>query len=143
MKKMCFGREKLRTYLNEYYERDNSDDKSQKLSATEKLTYRDMRIVDEMYARGFSFLPIDLYESDPRDFKIVEGKILPSFSSIAGLGENVAETLSIAAKQGKFSSLDDIRERGKLSKTMVDKFKELNITGDLPESNQLSLFDMM
>ena len=141
--KMCFGREKLRTYLNEYYERDNSDDKSQKLSATEKLTYRDMRIVDEMYARGFSFLPIDLYESDPRDFKIVDGKILPSFSSIAGLGENVAETLSIAAKQGKFSSLDDIRERGKLSKTMVDKFKELNITGDLPESNQLSLFDMM
>ena len=104
---------------------------------------RDMKIVQEMYARGFEFLPIDLYKSDARLFQIVDGKLLPSFNSIDGLGEKAAYAICEAAKQGTFLSKDDFRERAKVGKTMVDQLSELGILGDLPESNQISLFDFV
>ena len=68
---------------------------------------------------------------------------MPSFNSIAGLGEKAAIALEEAAAQGPFLSLDDLRARSKLSKTVVDKMVELGILKGLPESNQLSLFDFV
>ena len=97
----------------------------------------------EMYARGFEFLPIDLYKSDARLFQIVDGKLLPSFSSIDGLGEKAAYAICEAAKQGQFLSKDDFKERAKVGKTMADQLGDLGILGDLPESNQISLFDLV
>jgi DNA polymerase-3 subunit alpha (Gram-positive type) len=94
-----------------------------------------------MYARGFEFLPMDLYQSDSRYFKIVDGKILPPFNSLPGMGDKAAEQLQIAASQGKFLSLDDIKDRGKVSQTILDTMVELGIINDLPQSNQLSIFD--
>ena len=132
---MCQGQEKLEYYMAEYDKRKDS------LSKKEQDTYRDMRIVQEMYARGFEFLPMDLYKSDARYFQIVDGKLLPPFTSIDGMGDKAAESLAIAAAEGKFLSKDDLRERGKVSKTLVDLLADLNIISDLPESNQLSLFD--
>ena len=117
------------------------DKRKDSLSKKEQDTYRDMRIVQEMYARGFEFLPMDLYKSDARYFQIVDGKLLPPFTSIDGMGDKAAESLAIAAADGKFLSKDDLRERGKVSKTLVDLLADLNIISDLPESNQLSLFD--
>ena len=94
-----------------------------------------------MYARGFEFLPIDVYKSKATKFQIVDGKLLPPFSSIDGMGEKAAEAVEEAAKDGKYLSLDDFRQRTKVSKTVIDLMVELGILKDLPESNQLSLFD--
>lgn len=112
------------------------------LSPKEEDTIKDMRIVEEMYARGFEFMPIDIYRADARHFQVIDGKIMPSLSSIDGLGEKAADSLAEAAAQGKFLSKDDIRGRGKVPRTVVDKMQELGLLEGLPESNQLSLFDL-
>ena len=133
---MCQGQEYLEMKMKEY-------DSKEKLSNSEEATYKDMRIVQEMYARGFEFLPIDLYQSDARYFKIVDGKLLPPFKTIPAMGEKAAESLQIAASQSKFLSKDDMRIRGKISKTSIEVMDRLGIVSDLPESNQLSLFDFV
>ncbi len=135
---MCQGKAHLESVLNEYKKRGKDQ-----LSKKEQDSMRDMKIVQEMYARGFEFLPIDLYKSDARLFQIVDGKLLPSFNSIDGLGEKAAYAICEAAKQGTFLSKDDFRERAKVGKTMVDQLSGLGILGDLPESNQISLFDFV
>ena len=101
-----------------------------------------MCIVQEMYARGFEFLPIDLYESQATKFIIKDGKLLPPFSSIEGMGGIAAEALYDEAAKGKFMSRDDIRQRAKVSQTTLDTMAELGLLGDLPMSNQLSIFDL-
>ncbi len=135
---MCQGKEHLEHILNDYKKRGKDQ-----LSKKEQDSMRDMKIVQEMYARGFEFLPIDLYRSDARLFQIVDGKLLPSFSSIDGLGEKAAYAICEAAKQGQFLSKDDFKERAKVGKTMADQLGDLGILGDLPESNQISLFDFV
>ena len=104
---------------------------------------KDMKIVQEMYARGYDFLPLDLYQADARRFKIIDGKLMPALSTIEGLGEKAADAVMDAAKEGKFLSKDDFRARTKVSKTVIDLMDDLGILGDLPESNQLSLFDLV
>ena len=133
---MCQGKEKLEYYLKDYKKR--SDELSQK----EQETLKDMKLVQEMYARGFEFLPIDLYKSKATKFQIVDGKLLPPFSSIEGMGDKAADAVERAATQGPYLSLDDFRQRTKVSKTVIDFMADLGLFGDLPKSNQLSLFDL-
>ena len=104
---------------------------------------RDMRIVQEMYARGFEFLPIDIYRSHANRFQIIDGKLLPPLNSIDGMGDKAAEAVVEAAKQGKFLSKDDFRDRTKVSKTVIDLMDDLGLFGDIPQSNQFSLFDVV
>ncbi len=134
---MCRGRKRLETVMEDYKKRSDS------LSKKEQDTMRDMKITQEMYARGFEFLPIDLYQSDARLFQIVDGKLLPSFNSIDGLGEKAAYAIQEAAKQGTFLSKDDFRQRAKAGNAITDMLSSLGILGNLPESNQISLFDIM
>lgn len=108
----------------------------------EKNCIRDMRVVQEMYARGVEFLPIDIYNSDAVHFKLVDGKLLPPFSSIEGMGDKAAQTLAFAAKEQPFSSKDDIRDRGKLTQTVLDSMDKLGLLKGFSKSNQLSFFDM-
>ena len=75
-------------------------------------------------------------------FQIIDDKLMPSISTIDGLGDKAADAVVEAAKDGKFLSRDDFRQRTKVSKTVIDKMVELGILSDLPESNQLSLFDL-
>ena len=133
---MCQGKERLNFYMSDYQKRSDS------LSKKEQDTLKDMKIVQEMYARGFEFLPIDLYKSKASRFEIVDGKLLPPFSSIDGMGEIAAEAVEAAAVDGPYLSRDDFRQRTKVSKTVIDLMNDLGIFGDLPESNQLSLFDL-
>lgn len=100
-----------------------------------------MKNVQEMYARGFEFLPISIYESKATRFRIMDGKLLPPFSSIEGMGDKAAEAVEIAAKDGPYLSKDDFRQRTKISKSVMDLMDDMGLFGDLPESNQLSLFD--
>lgn len=132
---MCQGKEKLEGYMHEYEKRKDE------LSKKERDTYKDMRLVQEMYARGFEFLPLDIYKSEPHHFQIVDGKLLPALNTIDGLGDNAAVAIAEAAKDGIFLSKDDFRERTKVSKTTIELMSDLGLFGDMPESNQLSLFD--
>ena len=132
---MCQGKENLEKHLKVYKSNPN-------LTAKEKDTVRDMKIVQEFYARGFEFLPIDLYKSEAVKFTIVDGKLLPPFSSIDGMGGIAAEALYLAAKGEPFMSKDDIAQRAKVSRSTLDVMGELGLLGDLPESNQLSIFDL-
>ena len=132
---MCQGKEVLDRHIKNYKANPN-------LSKKEQDTLRDMCIVQEMYARGFEFLPIDLYESQATKFIIKDGKLLPPFSSIEGMGGIAAEALYDEAAKGKFMSRDDIRQRAKVSQTTLDTMAELGLLGDLPMSNQLSIFDL-
>lgn len=133
---MCQGKEKLEYYMNDYKRRSDS------LSNKEQDTLKDMKLVQEMYARGYEFLPIDIYRSKATKIQIVDGKLLPPFSSIEGMGDKAADAVEMAAADGPFLSRDDFRQRTKVSKTVIDFMADLGLFGDLPESNQLSLFDL-
>lgn len=133
---MCQGKERLEYFYKDYTRRKDS------LSKKEQDTYRDMKIVQEMYARGFEFLPIDVYQAKPDRFQIIDGKLMPALNTIEGMGDNAAIAVAEAAKDGKFLSKDDFRQRTKATKTVIDLMGDLGILGDMPESNQLSLFDL-
>ena len=133
---MCFGKEKLDYHIESYKKRE-------KLSNKEEGELKDMRLVQEMYARGFEFLPIDLYKSHSRNFLIIDGKLLPPFKSIDGLGDAAADGIFEAAKNGPFLSKEDLINRSKISRTNVALMSDLGILEGLPESNQLSLFDFV
>ena len=134
---MCQGQQHLESVMADYKRRSDS------LSQKEQASLKDMKIVQEMYARGFEFVPIDLFKAHSRNFQIMDGKIMPSLNSIDGLGEKAADAIVEAAKDGPFLSKDDFRDRSKASKTIVEMLDSLGILGDLPESNQISLFDFM
>lgn len=136
---MCQGQAHLEKNMADYKRRGDAN----LLSKKEQDTYKDMKIVQEMYARGFDFVPIDLFSAHSRNFQIVDGKLMPSLNSIDGLGEKAADAIVEAAKDGPFLSKDDFRQRTKVSKTIIDLMAELHILGDLPESNQISLFDFV
>ena len=67
-------------------------------------------------------------------------EIYPPFNAIEGLGDTVAKNIVKKKKKGKFISIEDIQKRAKISQTLIDKMKEMNILEGLPDSNQLSLF---
>ncbi|MGL5259210.1 MAG: PolC-type DNA polymerase III [Lachnospiraceae bacterium] len=132
---MCQGEQHLNAVMDEYMK------KGKELSKKEEDTLKDMRIVQEMYARGFSFEPIDLFRAHAKNFQIIDGKIMPAFSSIDGLGEKAAEAVMVAVKDGPFLSKEDFRIRTKVSKTVIELMDSLKLFGQLPETNQISLFD--
>ena len=132
---MCQGKQAIDAHIRSYKSNPN-------LSKKDQDTLRDMKIVQEFYARGFEFLKIDLYRSDAIKFQVVDGKLLPPFSVIEGMGGIAAEALAVAAKGEPFLSKDDIRQRAKVSSSVLDTMGELGLLGDLPESNQLSIFDL-
>ena len=133
---MCQGKEKLQYYIDDYNRRSDS------LSKKEQDTMKDMHIVQEMYARGLEFLPLDIYRARATKFQIIDGKLMPPLSSIDGMGDKAAEAVEEASKDGPYLSRDDFRQRTKASKTVIDYMAELGLLAGLPESNQLSLFEM-
>ena len=132
---MCQGKEKLNYSLADYERRKDT------LTKKEQDTIKDMKIVQEMYARGFEFMPMDLFKAQAHAFQIIDGKLMPSLDTVEGLGDKAADAVVEAAKDGPFLSKDDFRQRTKVSKTVIDLMDDLGILGNLPESNQLSLFD--
>lgn len=136
--KMAMGKDKLEYFMKDYLERDAA----KQLSNTEEDELKDMRIVQEMYARGFDFTPIDIYTAKARSFQIINGKIMPSFKVVDKIGESAGESIEIAARGGEFLSKDDLKQRAKIGDTVINKLSELGLLGNMAESNQLSLFDM-
>ena len=132
---MCQGKEKLEYFMDDYEKRKDS------LTKKEQDTYKDMRNVQEMYARGFEFMPIDIYKANAHTFQIIDGKLMPALDTIEGLGDRAADAVVAAAEEGPFLSLDDFRNRTKVTASTIDLMNDLGLFGNLPKSNQLSLFD--
>ena len=135
---MCRGKERLDIALTELL-KTPKDQQTKK----DQDTIRDGRIAQEMYARGFEFMPIDIYKAKARHFQIIDGKLMPSLSSIDGLGEKAAEAVVDAVKDGPFLSVEDFSSRTKVNGTICSLMSDLGLLKDLPQSNQLNLFELM
>ena len=136
--KMCQGPEVLRRHMEEFEAKDKKDQEQK-----EQEQYKAMKVVREMYARGFSFVKIDVFQARATKFRIIDGMLMPSLNKIEGLGDNVAAQIVDACKDGPFLSLDNFRERTKCSRTISEKLVSLGILEGLPESDQLSIFDLL
>ncbi|MCQ2911185.1 MAG: PolC-type DNA polymerase III [Clostridia bacterium] len=137
--KMCNGKERVEkemAILKEQQAQKIISNKDEDLLGV-------LKIVQEFYARGLEFAKIDLYKSKGKLFQITEdNKVLPSFMAIPGLGENVAMAIEEEAKKAPFATIDEFVERTKANKTVVEILKQNGILDGIPESNQISLFDM-
>lgn len=111
-------------------------------TAKDESTYIVLQIVIEMLARGIEFLPVDIYKSDARVYMIEDGKIRLPFGAIDGIGENAAKAIAKSRNDGngEFMSYDDLMARAGIGKSVVESLKEAGALGDMPESNQISLF---
>lgn len=111
-------------------------------TAKDESTYIVLQIVIEMLARGIEFLPVDIYKSDARIYKIEDGKIRLPFGAVDGIGENAAVALAKAREDGggDFLSYDDLMARAGVGKSVCEALKNAGALGDMPESNQISLF---
>lgn len=132
---MCQGRDKLEETMKDYKKRMNE------LSPKDQAAYGDMKIVQEMYARGYEFTPIDIFTAQAKHFQIMDGKLMPSLNSIEGMGDKAAEGVVEAAKDGPFTSCENFKNRSKVSGTIVDKMREMGLLGNMPLSDQMSLLD--
>ncbi len=134
---MCQGENHLHSVMKEYMS------KKDELSNAQQAEYGDMRLVEEMYERGIEFMPIDIFKVKSRDFQVIGDKIMPSLTSIDGMGEKAADQIVEAAKDGPFLSKDDFRQRTKCPQGVIEKMADMGLLGDIPDSNQISLFDLM
>ncbi len=134
---MCFGKEKVLYHINMIQSIDKN-----KRTAKDEDKLKDLKLVLEMYARGFEFMPIDIYVADDIRFQVIDGKIMPSLASIEGMGEKAAKQLKDAAGKGRFISKEDLQAHSKIGKSAIDKLSELGILDGMPDTNQLT-FDFV
>ncbi|MBQ0041987.1 MAG: PolC-type DNA polymerase III [Lachnospiraceae bacterium] len=138
---MCQGKAHLERLMKEYKDKEAA---GEEIKPRDKDAYSDMKLVLEMYARGFEFEPIDIFKAQSRLFSVTEnGKIMPSLIAIDGVSEMIGDAIVEACKDGPFLSKDDFVDRTKCPKGVADSLLKLGILGDIPESNQLSLFDFL
>lgn len=133
------GKNAVKKKMEEYA---NKRKNNAPITAKEESAYVVNQIVIEMLARGIEFLPVDIYKSDSRIYRIENGKIRLPFGAIDGIGENAAQAIADAKNDGngEFMSYDDLMARAGIGKSVVDSLKEAGALGDMPESNQISLF---
>ena len=131
---MIFGKEKVKNKMKEIDIQGNSATKK------DQDMYPVLELVLEMYERGLKFLPIDLYKSHWKNFRIEGDDIRPPINSIPGLGPIAAESIYKAAAEEEFMSIDEIRMRAKVGDSVIELLREYGCLQGLPESNQLSLF---
>ncbi|MGX7198484.1 PolC-type DNA polymerase III [Enterococcus nangangensis] len=134
---MCKGKEAVKEKMKEI------NDKGLEASTKEKNLLTVLELCNEMLERGFEFGMIDLYKSDAQNFVIEGNKLIAPFRAVPSLGANVAKQICESRKDGPFLSKEDLATRGKVSKTLIDYMNEQGVLKDLPDENQLSLFDML
>ena len=131
---MCYGKEKV---LNKMKEIDLAGNSA---TTKDKNMYAILELVLEMYERGIKFLPIDLYKSHATKFLVEEEGIRPPLNSIPGLGTVAAEGIDEAKKEGKFMSIDDMKIRSKIGKSVIELLERVGCLKGMSQSNQMSLF---
>ena len=131
---MCYGKQKVVNKMKEIDLAGNS------ATTKDKNMYAILELVLEMYERGINFLPIDLYKSHATKFLVEEEGIRPPLNSIPGLGTVAAEGIDEAKKDGKFMSIDDMRIRSKIGKSVIELLDRVGCLKGMSQSNQMSLF---
>ena len=109
-------------------------------SSKEDDQFTVLQIMCEMMARGYSFLPIDLYKSHGTKYLCEDGKIRLPFSALKGVGETAADSIYQAAQEGEFISAEELISRAKVSRAVVETLRQAGALGDLPESSQMTFF---
>ncbi len=116
-------------------------EKNEEATAKDEDLLTTLEVAYEYYLRGFSFLPIDIYESQATKFIIKDGKLLPPFVAISGLGESAALDLVEGRKGKTFLSVEEVAAAcPKVSKTHIQMLKEAGAFGSLPDTSQVSFF---
>ena len=131
---MIFGKEKVKNKMKEIDLQGNN------ATVKDKNMYSILELVLEMYERGFTFLPMDLYKSHSTKFLVEDGAIRPPLNSIPGLGTVAAEGIVKAREEGKFMSIDDLKIRSKVGNSVTDLLKNYGCLKGMSQSNQISLF---
>ena len=111
-------------------------------TAKEESLFTALQVVNEMMARGVEFLPIDLYKSDARVYKIEDGKIRLAFSALEGTGEVAADSLQAARDdgEGEYISVEDLQRRASISSAVITALRNAGALESLPDSTQISFF---
>lgn len=132
---MCRGIDVARDAIREIHE------KGQSATAKDKTKLTVLEIVVEFYARGFNFLPIDLYKSDAKKFIISDNSLIPPFNSLQGLGLTAAQSIVEGRKNvEEFHTIEEFKENTSVGKTLIELLKENGVLKGIPETNQLTLF---
>ena len=131
---MIHGKEKVINKMKEIDMQGNS------ATTKDKNMYAILELVLEMYERGIKFLPIDLYKSDSKKFLMEDEGIRPPLNSIPGLGTVAAESIAKARDEEKFMCIDDVQQRGKVGKSVIELLKNAGCLEGMTQSNQMSLF---
>ncbi|WP_415972432.1 PolC-type DNA polymerase III [Anaerotignum lactatifermentans] len=131
---MCKGMDVAKAAMREIHA------KGMEATAKDKAKMTVLELIVEFYARGFKFLPIDLYKSDSRKFIVTEEGLIPPFNSLQGLGTNAAQSIVDGRAAGEFHTIEDLKERTSLGRSLIDLLKENGVLNGIPETNQLSLF---
>ncbi|GAA3024091.1 PolC-type DNA polymerase III [Tetragenococcus solitarius] len=134
---MCKGKDAVKERMKEI------TNKGMDASAKEKNQLTVLELCNEMLERGYEFGMIDLYKSDAVNFVIEDNKLIAPFRAVPSLGTNVAKQIVRAREDGPFLSKEDLANRAKVSKTLIDYMSDNGVLNDLPDENQLSLFDML
>ncbi|GLC31546.1 DNA polymerase III subunit alpha [Clostridium omnivorum] len=139
---MIYGKEKVKEKMKEI------EMMGMQAPPKDKDMYDDLEIVLEMYERGIKFLPIDLYKSHATKFQQEEDGLRPPLNSIAGMGNVAAESIYNAVQEAiriekPISSIEDLRKRAKIGNSAIDSLKKFGCFKGLPESDQISFFDML
>ncbi|MBQ6795167.1 MAG: PolC-type DNA polymerase III [Clostridia bacterium] len=132
---MALGRQKVQNTMQEL-------SRTEKPTAKDKVTMTILEVVNEMYARGIEFTPLNVFDAHPTKFLNIDGKIMPALNSIAGLGTAAAESVMKAREEAPFKSIDDFKSRTSVSQTHIETLKRLGAFGDLPESSQVTIFEL-
>lgn len=133
---MCRGEDVAKAALREI------EDKGNDATAKELNKATVLELVIEFYERGFKFLPIDLYKSDARKFAVSADGLIPPLNSLQGLGLNVAQSIVDGRKDGEFKTIEEFKSRTAAGSSIVELLKENGVLKGIPESDQMSLFDI-
>lgn len=109
-------------------------------TAKDEAEFQTLQIVNEMMARKIEFLPVDIYKSEAKMFKVEDGKIRLPFSSLPGVGGAAADSLAETGKHTEYLSVEDMQIKTKVTKAVIETLKDVGVLKDLPESSQMSLF---
>ena len=132
---MLRGKERVGTAMAELNALPNPTQKEKNLVTI-------LEVVNEMYARGISLLPVDLYKSHATKFVEEDGAIRPPLNAINGVSDAVGQAIvEVRESGGPFISSEDLMRRAKIGKAIVDKLKEYDVLSEIPDTNQITFFD--